>query len=148
MIRTQRRPPSRPLRQFVVVLLVCALAGAVAGGVAGVIDPGGDWPFVAVAVLVTAFGIGFAACIWWWSRLDEAAREAHKWAWWWGGSAGMALGGVVLLSVVSVMRDGRVPAPLAAMAPDDLLYVGALGMILCQVLGYTVAWIAWWLRRR
>jgi hypothetical protein len=36
-------------------------------------------PWMIAVVLVFAV----AATIWIWRALDEAAREAHKWAWYW-----------------------------------------------------------------
>jgi len=45
--------------------------------------------------LELAFGAGFIAavialCIRWWHGVDEAQREAWKWAWYWGSTFGLA----------------------------------------------------------
>ncbi|AQR60793.1 hypothetical protein BZG35_03340 [Brevundimonas sp. LM2] len=101
-------------------------------------------PF-AVVIMIGAFGIGLV----WFRHIDEAAREAHKAAWYWGGTAGMAVGGVGLIvaatpgiavPVVSVLPDRTDPAAYAI--------TGAFGMLLLMMLGYTIVWAAWWLRRR
>ena len=62
-------------------------AGGIAGGVSAAVGDGG-WssaPTVAGAVGL-AMAVGLWVCARWWRGLDEAAQEAHKWAWWWGSS--------------------------------------------------------------
>lgn len=96
-----------------------------------------------LATAVTAVSIagamltGVGAGVWWWSRLDEAAREAHKWAWWWGGSLGLSVAAAVLLTLMA--RGGPTDADLAD---------GMMITLFCQIAGYTAAWVFWWLRRR
>ncbi len=102
-----------------------------------------------VAVLIVA-GLLFAAVIsvFWWRNIDEAAREAHKWAWYWGGSAG--LGGVLVLFLLSVLSAGAFGRDLIA-AYGLVGHEFELGMavgVLLPVGGYVVAWGGWWLRHR
>ena len=52
-------------------------------------------PAVAAVVLGLLVVIAVGGTVLYWRRLDEAAREAHKFAWYWGGSLG--LGASVLL---------------------------------------------------
>lgn len=97
-------------------------------------------------IMIGAFAVGVV----WMRSIDEAAREAHKSAWYWGGSAGMALGGVLVclatlpqaasLHIPSWVGDRTDPAAYAA--------AGAFAMMLLMLLGYTLAWAWWWLRRR
>jgi len=54
--------------------------------------------FMAMMVLV-ATAIILPASIVWWRSLDELAREAHKSAWFWGGSFGLVAITPVLLSL-------------------------------------------------
>jgi hypothetical protein len=139
-----------PLRRYGVVLGVCLLAGGVAGGLSGGLAAvlGSTSP-VSLAVSVVAISLGMAAGIWaclrWWRGLDEAAQEAHKWAWWWGSTGGLAIGGIGLLTVLIASLDR---ALVIAMPAQELIYVSALGTVGVQALGYTVAWAVWWLRRR
>ena len=81
---------------------------------------------------------------------DEAAREAHKASWFYGGTGGLAVGGVfiILASTPPAARltlpawfDGRTdPAAYAA--------TGAVGLMTLMLIGYGVVWGWWWLARR
>ncbi|WP_292106375.1 hypothetical protein [Brevundimonas sp.] len=100
--------------------------------------------FVGAALLI-GFALLLLGTWWWWVRADEAAREAHKWAWYWGGSIGMTLGliGLVMLSLYAP----DAPLPAGASYADALL-TGAFGLLFLMLLGYGVAWAAWWISRR
>jgi hypothetical protein len=90
------------------------------------------------------------AAIWlsirYWQAIDEAAREAQKSAWLWGGGLGMAFA-MVLLALVS---KGALPLPL--LPPDfaaaDLLFLGGMTMVAAQIAGFLVAWAFWWWSKR
>lgn len=100
----------------------------------------------AVAVMIGAFGIGVV----WMRAIDEAAREAHKSAWYWGGSAGMALGGVLLILAI-LPQAATVELPLWLNGRNDPVahaVTGAFGLMLFMVTGYSVAWAWWWWKRR
>jgi len=107
----------------------------------------------AMVTVMTIFAVilmigGMAFSVAWMRAIDEAAREAHKSAWFWGGCSGMAVGGVgiVLASLPQaqalqfVAWDGRTD-PAAYMA------AGAFAMMLLMTLGYFVVWAWWWLAR-
>lgn len=107
-------------------------------GVGGLVGSGAFLIAVMAAVLVVT--------IWWWRRLDEAAREAHKWAWYWGGSAGMAVGLTLVLTVTTRNIDlGRFMS--ADANAGDLIVGGMLSILLFQLAGYALAWGWWWLAR-
>jgi len=79
---------------------VILLAGFVMGAVLGYMEGKGQDVMTSTAVLwvVGAFAaLTMLISLWvglrWMSSIDEAAQEAHKWAWFWGGSSGMAVGG-------------------------------------------------------
>jgi hypothetical protein len=98
---------------------------------------------IAAAVIVP----GFWAVCQYWRSIDEAAREAQKWAWYWGGSVGMAAG-VLAFAVAIAFAPG-----LAALAPADLTTVqamayGGFAMAAAQMVGFVVAWAYWWAVRR
>jgi hypothetical protein len=107
----------------------------------------------ATVTLMTVFAIvlmigGMVVSVAWMRAIDEAAREAHKAAWFWGGCSGMAVGavGIVLASLPQartlqfVAWDGRTD-PAAYMA------AGAFAMMMLMTLGYFVVWAWWWLAR-
>ena len=142
--------PKRPvaLGGYLLALLATVVVGGVSGGLAGFLaefDIGG----MVGAAISASLGLAlmFVICVAWWNRVDEAAREAHKWAWWWGGTAGTAIGGVFLVVAVAAAR-GEASAVVAAARPADLMYAGAFAIMTCQVVGYGIAWAAWWLQRR
>jgi len=130
---------------MIVVLFVLGLIGGIGSaflsdrpGVGGLVGSGVFLVAVMTAVLVVT--------IWWWRRLDEAAREAHKWAWYWGGSAGMAVGLALVLTVTTRNVDlGRFVT--ADASPGDLIVGGMMSILLFQLAGYTLAWGWWWLAR-
>src|SRR5690606_29433021 len=100
MKATQRpRGPGSAAR--IGILLIGAVVGGIAvGAIYGGLEAAGavPAPLVAILALVVLFGLMIAGTLWWWRRADEAVREAHKWAWYWGGSVGMCVGlGAVML---------------------------------------------------
>ena len=140
-----RRPHG--LRAYVGSMLVVIFVGALAGAGASILGQGTGWAVVAInaAFFSVAMAGAMAACVWWWRGIDEAAREAHKVAWWWGGTGGMAVGGVILLSI-ALPDEGALL--LQGMSPQDLFTAGMGAVAGCQIIGYTVAWVIWWLRHR
>ncbi len=129
---------------------VALLALAFIAGIGGALlsDQPRPGAVIATAALITVtMAAALGGGVWWWARLDEAAREAHKWAWWWGGSVGMALGGVLLLTVATHGDSAAVSAWIGD-TPADAFGAGMVAILLFQLVGYTVAWALWWLRRR
>ena len=136
---------------LVVILALVFLAGIVAGylGAQGVVAEGSVklWIAAVFAVLMMAGAMWGGAA--WMGSIDEAAREAHKSAWYWGGTGGMAVAGVGVImaslpqasSLTLVGINGRTD-PAAYMA------AGAMGLLMLMMLGYGVAWGIWWLARR
>lgn len=88
------------------------------------------------------------ASILWWRKADEAVREAHKWAWFWGGSFAMVLG----LGLLAL--DGLMDGIIGAGITEAFVYVGSgfqAGFLMALVLltiGYGFAWLLWWAKRR
>ncbi len=143
---------SRPRRPFglgaylgtmlatVVVAILAATGAAIFGDRPGWLGIG-----IHAAFIVVAMAAGMALCVWWWRGIDEAAREAHKSAWWWGGTGGMAVGGVVLLALI-LPEQGE--AALEGASNQDLFAAGMGVIVTCQIVGYSLAWVVWWLRHR
>jgi len=106
--------------------------------------------------LQLVLGAGFIAavialCIRWWHGVDEAQREAWKWAWYWGSTFGLAAPIPVFVGLFA--DHARWLAALVASfgAPGDIrvAFVAGIMMILApMMLGATIAWIVWWSRRR
>jgi len=96
-----------------------------------------------LGVNAAAMGLALLICVQWWRGIDEAAQEAHKWAWWWGGCSGMAAGAVILLT--ALVRETERSDDLSA---NELLATGMVLMMSCMVVGYGVAWVAWWAKRQ
>ncbi|MDQ3125897.1 MAG: hypothetical protein M3Q74_09885 [Pseudomonadota bacterium] len=134
---------------FALVMVACLLLGGLAGfGSAFLGDqPGPVGVGVAAAVISAAMAMGFVACVWWWRQIDEAAREAHKWAWWWGGSAGMAVGAVLLLTLMLNAESQPLPEGFGS-TPGDIFVSGMMSILLFQMAGYGLAWAGWWLKHR
>lgn len=138
-------------------LALLMLGAFVGGGVIGylsVSNPDLDigsasiWIIGAIAALlmIGALAVGVV----WMRSIDEAAQEAHKAAWYWGGTGGMAVGGVLLIlaaqpaaarwSLPSILSDRADPAAYAA--------TGAFGLMFLMIIGYAIVWAWWWLARR
>ena len=130
---------------MVVVLFVLGLVGGIGSGCLSD-QPGLGGLIGSGLFLVAVMAATLAVTVWWWRRLDEAAREAHKWAWYWGGSAGMMLGLALVITLAT--RDVDLARFLPADASSgDLVVGGMLSILLFQLAGYTLAWGWWWLAR-
>lgn len=144
--------PAKPKRPFGIgaylavmglTILIAVLNGIVAALLETLFGIAGFW--VNAALLLVAMGFAMALCVWWWRGIDEAAREAHKWAWWWGGTGGMAVGATVLLSL---QLGDDTPITATDLSVSDLIAGGMVSILVFQMLGYGIAWAAWWLRHR
>ncbi|HAC00069.1 MAG TPA: hypothetical protein DCF67_00585 [Brevundimonas sp.] len=101
-------------------------------------DAWGRAPSIGVFVLAAGLAVFLALhTLYWWRALDEAAREAHKWAWWWGGNLGFIVGGaaVVIAALAGVnLLPAAVPHTDAA-----LIALGVAAAFAAQAVGYGVA---------
>jgi hypothetical protein len=136
------------------------------------------WYLLAIggAVVVTAMGVAttrlshqmiplwianFVAIVWGlacasqaWRRVDEAAREAQKSSWFWGGAFGLLLA-LIITMMMPLMRDTwhgvflfidahRGGWPLHALTFD----CGVLFAAIAQIIGALIGWAAWWAAKR
>ena len=141
--------PFRSLSPSAVLGLVLAPL-IILAAVAGPLSKGSPPLFHAVVIAVTAVSVVLSFI--WWSKLDEIDKEAHKFAWFWGGSSAL---GLVAVSIVPLWlsRDlGRFVHELGAGLAD--VYPGAGGFIvgvvacaLAQFLGYAIVYVVWWAKR-
>lgn len=130
------------------IALIGLLGAGFASGLLVGLEPFGKIspPTWAVFLVVIAAVVGsFAVSLVWWRRLDEVAREAHKFAWYWGGSCGLAVG---LILVVFVDIGRLAPPLLEGPSVREGFVAGALSVMLAQIIGYGAAWAGWWWARR
>jgi hypothetical protein len=105
---------------------------------------------IALLVAVTAWGLWFAGMAW--RRTDEAAREAHKFAAFWG--APFALLALILgfpaVAILVFHAELHPGAQLftAARQHWGLIMAGVMLAGVAQAIGYVVAWAGWWLKHR
>lgn len=79
-----------------------------------------------------------------WRGIDEAAREAQKWAWYWGGTLSLGLS-VIAIRFPSFRVVDLLPADASR---HDLVFYGAAIVMAAQLVGFGVAWAFWWWKRR
>ena len=109
-------------------------------------------PFWIAIFAATAWGFATAGQAW--KRVDEAAREAQKSAWFWGGTAGLVLALIITMTMplardtwhgVFQFIDARRGAwPLHALTFVD----GVLFAAILQVVGFFFGITTWWTAKR
>lgn len=140
--------PARRRPSFIKLLLTCAVIGAVMGAAGGLADGLGlTVPLVVSSAAVLVLGV---LILWlsarWWVGVDEAVREAHKFSWFWGGSAGMVVVGAVALPLLRI-ANGSV-AQLGLTPAEAEMFVTGVGFTLAVMLvGYGLCWAGWWISR-
>lgn len=143
--------PKRPrgLGAFALAMGATLVLGGLAGAGSAFLgdQPGPVGTAVTAALVTAAMAVGFTVSVWWWRGIDEAAREAHKWAWWWGGSGGMGVGAVLLLTLMLRAEEQPISAKFGS-TPADIFVSGMFSILLFQMAGYTLAWAGWWLKHR
>jgi hypothetical protein len=97
------------------------------------------------AVTLAYFAAMYVVVGRYWRGIDEAAREAQKSAWFWGGSIAAGLAALVLINNPFGVLDLIIPADADR---ASLLRHGAFIMAFSQFAGFFVAWAWWWWRRR
>ena len=140
--------PRRQKRKNMFLGLSLAAVGVMAGS-AGMLGQDGAGAAVFSIAGLAAIALSFV----WFNALDEVAQRAHYEAWYWGGSLGlMSLPALALLSAaLGDRREALVESALMAVWGDaDLTAAvtsGVLVAMLPALLGYTLWWAAFWLRK-
>lgn len=136
-------------RLYLGYVVLAALVGSITSGsfVAGLVEPEQAIKLF-LAFFCFTFIIGLPLMWVWWHKVDEAVREAHKWAWFWGGSVGMMLG--VFLATANVFMDGQLVVPLLASSGFGAypFEAGLIAMTMLAAYGYMTAWAFWWWKHR
>ncbi len=107
----------------------------------------------AIVTLMTVFTVvlmfgAMVASVAWMRAIDEAAREAHKAAWFWGGCSGMAVGAVgIVLATLPQAEVLQFAAWNGRTDPAAYMAAGAFAMMMLMTLGYIIVWAWWWLAR-
>jgi uncharacterized membrane protein YfcA len=86
-------PMGRRQKGIWIALVAAVIAAVIVGLVSGVLvetAPAHIPRSLVIVLLAALIGVVLAACIPWWRRLDDMAREAHLTAWYWGGHSGSA----------------------------------------------------------
>jgi hypothetical protein len=128
------------------VLVGCGVFGAVIGATWAALDAMNiavPRPLLAALVTVGIPLLGWVTLVYW-RNVDEAAREAHKFAWFWGGSCGMLLG----LPIMILTTSAKLEALFGPREPSEWVMGGLLAMLVLQLTGYGAAWAGWWLIRQ
>ncbi len=110
---------------------------------------------------VSRLGLIITALVWatifafiGWRRLDESGREAHKFAWFYGGGFGLvaALFAVIAAYYVPAggdLVDGLIGRWASKWPPGQGGFaLGVLLAAIAQVVGYAIVWSGWWLAKR
>lgn len=136
-------------RFYIGYIVLTAIVGGIVGGTtaAGLVDRE-----LALKLFLAFFSftmiIGLPLAWIWWSKVDEAVKEAHKWAWFWGGSIGMTLG--IFLATANIFTDGRLVAGVLAAGGFEAyaFEAGLIGVVSLTAYGYMAAWAFWWWKHR
>ncbi len=101
--------------------------------------------FVVIAMIAS-----MVVSVIWMRSIDEAAREAHKAAWFWGGTGGMSVGMIaIVLSSLPQAETFAVPSWFEGRTdPAAYAATGAFGILFLMLIGYAIVWAWWWLARR
>ena len=99
------------------------------------------WLFAGAYAAAMAWALWF---LWlYWRRLDEAAKEAQKFAWFVG-----SIGALILTAPLMLFfRLGALPLPHGVPAGVDF-GLGYMLLALGQLVGFLIAWAAWWQAKR
>lgn len=123
----------------------------------------GFWAFIAVATMIRGPGglmLAYAAVIWLaafslqaWRSQDEFERAAQKFSWVFGGLFGL-MGSVALLplviqpGVIAPMLDWVAGLMDAADLVAPAFLLGAVYIVLGQLVGFLVCWVGWHVAKR
>jgi len=137
---------------FFGLFILAGVAGFLSGVVSGATGDTSDRPLIwgMGAFAVLAMIGAMAVSVFWMRNIDEAAREAHKSAWFWGGTGGMAAGGVLVILASLPQAESLNLAAWFTDRTDPAAYMatGAFAMLTLMIVGYALAWVWWWLARR
>ncbi|MDY6922426.1 MAG: hypothetical protein SWI22_00510 [Pseudomonadota bacterium] len=133
-----------------IFMVVVFVGGIAAGWLAahGTVDAGRAVVWLSGVIAVVSMVGAMVISVAWMRAIDEAAREAHKAAWFWGGCGGMSVGcAVLIMTTLPQSTEWRFAAIGGRTDPAAYAATGAFAMLALMVIGYTVVWAWWWLTR-
>jgi len=128
------------------ILIGCGVFGALIGAGGALVNRMEieiPMPVVAIGSAISLIAIAGLSLVYW-RMIDEAAREAHKFAWFWGGMAGTA----VALMIGAITDSAWLVAMYGPLNPAGWLVLGMGALLIAQAIGYGLAWAGWWLVRQ
>jgi len=131
-------------------LLVAFVAGYLQGYSGREPDFASAVPWILAPMIIGMMVALLVVTLVWMRTIDEAAREAHQVAWFWGGLTGLAMGGVAVILATLPQAAAFEPQAFFAVRDDPAAYMalGAGLLALIMAVGHLVAWAWWWLSRR
>lgn len=134
----------KPERLKLAIIGLIIVGGLAMGASLALLPTGGLGRTLQLVVMLVFVGLLLWGTVAYWRALDEAAREAHKFAWYWGGSGGLFFTGVLLSSLLgNPDLAERIVGP--DMAASDYAVFGITATVGFQVVGYVLTWAGWWL---
>jgi hypothetical protein len=98
-------------------------------------------------MLTGAYATAMAWAVWflwrYWRRLDEAAKEAQKFAWF----IGSISAAIVSAPLMLFFRLGALPLP-HGVSPGVEFALGWMTLWVSQGAGFIIAWAGWWQAKR
>ena len=131
-------------------LVIAFVAGFMQGHAGQEPDFAAAVPAIVSPIIIGAMVTALVVALVWMRFIDEAAREAHKFAWYWGGLSGLATGGVFVILATLPQAASFDAQAMFGVRDDPAAYMALGATLLAAVMtaGYLVAWAAWWLKRR
>lgn len=131
-------------------LVIAFIAGFMQGYAGQEPDIGSAVPAIVSPIIIGAMVTALVVALVWMRFIDEAAREAHKFAWYWGGLSGLATGGVFVILATLPQAASFDAQSLFGVRNDPAAYMALGATLLAAVMtaGYLLAWSAWWMKRR
>ena len=144
MTRKQLNKKTNPLLLCGVIFFLSLIAGIAVG------FTGDTHPRIGAFAIVLLVIAAIPLSVWYWRRLDETAREAQKFAWFWGSTLSLLVGMLIYAGVVLVagLNETQPAFYAAGDNPNDAFMDGVATVLGLQVTGYAVIWVFWWLRMR
>jgi hypothetical protein len=123
--------------------------GLLVGGGLGAVLHLTTLPPAAFGALVSVgAGLAMLPCALGWKRVDEAAREAHKAAWFWGGAWSLALVAGLFAWLARAGAGFAFDRFAIGRGDAGLIAAGIALCLLVQIVGYGLFWAGWWLSKR
>lgn len=135
------------------LLLVYSILFFLFGGVIGFVGGYNRFPMDLMSRIFASYILAFFVTsipllILWWKQTDEAVREAHKTAWFWGGGIGVIL--AIVFGLLDAVFNGAIARKIATLIFGQCGYgdygveFGIYIAVLFASIGYTINWALWW----